>query len=1175
MTDFVHLHVHTMYSLLDGLCKLDELCLRTRELGMSAVAITDHGTLHGAIDFYLEAKKNGVKPIIGMEAYIAPDGVAQKEKRGETSLHHLVLLAENTQGYHNLMQLATRANLEGFYYKPRLDRSWLREHAQGLIALSACLQGELPKLLNQNREEDALAVIRDYQNMFGKENFFLEIQHHAMPEQLAYNERAISLAHSQGIPLVATNDVHYILADDWEPQDVLLCVQTGKVLSDTDRMRMTSHDYHLRSPAEMQALFPDIPEALQNTVEIAARCQIEIEFGKHLLPEFTIGNNLTPEELFREECVQGLQRRYQIQADREFREITPSTSDVPEEKRRAILERLIYETSVICPMGYASYYLLVQDLVNYARSQDIAVGPGRGSGAGSMAAYLMGITNLDPLDHFLLFERFLNPERASMPDFDLDFADDRRDEVIQYAFRKYGEEHVAQIITFGSMMARAAVRDVGRVLGMPYSDVDKISKMIPVGMNLQEALESVVEFNLLYVQDPQVKKLIDLSLRLEGVARHSSTHAAAVVISKNPLVEDVPLQKDAKEGKITTQYSMKPCEKIGLLKVDFLGLRNLTILGNALRIIQNHRGTIVDLNTIPLDDAKTFAMLSRGETAGVFQVESTGMARLAREMGVKTFEDIVALVALFRPGPMNMLDAYIASKHGKKKPSYPHPILEPILKETSGIAIYQEQVQQIACDFAGFSLGEGYILIKAIGKKIASEIERLKSKFIEGARATAKVSTEKAEEVYSFIEPFARYGFNKSHAACYAMLTYQTAYLKANYPLEYMAAVLTSMMDDQEKLADYIDECKRMQIEVIGPDINASQEEFSIEDEHIRFGLKAIRNVGLAAIADILSTRKEQPFDSLADFCSRVDNHSCNRKVLESLIKSGSFDAFGNRNQQLHIIDQAVALAAKEHQAKASGQTTMFGLNPASETSMTTLILPDIDEVNITEKLAWEKEMLGFYFSRHPLSMFAEQLARQGITPIQEVKQLPSRSKVCTVGIVRSVRKIITKNNTPMAFVLLENEKDKIELVVFPKVFEQIQPFWQPEAIIAVKGKIEHKDDSAKIIIDSGQVLQNEEDISLFSENGYSDTAEQTASTESVSRSLTIILTEEQSNSMTLARIQQAVRQYPGTNALRLTLHAHTPKEKTLCPDIRIALDRNLLIELEGITGKQAVQITN
>ncbi|HDS11558.1 MAG TPA: DNA polymerase III subunit alpha, partial [Candidatus Wirthbacteria bacterium] len=699
------------------------------------------------------------------------------------------------------------------------------------------------------------------------------------------------------------------------------------------------------------------------------------------------------------------------------------------------VERVKYELGIINSMGYANYYLIVRDLVEYARANNIPVGPGRGSGAGSFVAYLTRITDLDPIKHQLIFERFLNPERASMPDFDLDFADDKRDEVIKYCITKYGEEHVAQIITFGTMKARAAVKDVGRVLDIPYQETDHISKLIPFGMTLDEALEQNKELQLLSEKDPQVKKLLDLSKRLEGVARHASTHAAAVVVSKNKLVCDIPLQKDSKEGKITTQYSAKPAEEIGLLKIDFLGLRNLTILGNALEVIKEHTGHEIDLDHLPLDEPKVYETLSNGETMGVFQIESPGMVKLARDMGVNNFDDIVALIALFRPGPMNMLGDYIAAKHGEREPVYPHPSLEPILKDTYGIAIYQEQVQQIACDFAGFSLGQGYLLIKAIGKKIIAQIKKMKKSFIEGAMQTSQVSKKKATEVFSFIEPFARYGFNKSHAACYGLLTYQTAYLKTVYPLEYMTALLTSEMENQEKLAVYIADCKRLGIEILPPDINQSQLKFSIQDGKIRFGLLGIKNVGSAALESILASRSENSFSSLPDFCSRINSRCCNRKIVESLIKSGAMEEFGNRNQLLQSLDQVLDYALQAQRARDCGQISLFGDLEASGGQSDICPLPMVEDIDLTTKLAWEKELMGCYISQHPLSMFSSQIKSSDVKLISQIGSDPSapKEKVKIIGIVRSVKKIFTRKKDQMAFVEFEDETGSIELIIFPK----------------------------------------------------------------------------------------------------------------------------------------------
>ncbi len=1178
--DFVHLHVHSMYSLLDGLGKLDELCAQAKAFGMNSLAITDHGTMYGAIDFYQTAKKHGIKPIIGVEAYVAPEGHKNKAVDSKKNTQHLVLLAKNLTGYKNLLKLTTIAHLEGFYYKPRVDKALLRQYSDGLIALSACLKGEIPKMLMLGDEQKTLMAVREYQSIFGAENFFLEVQFHEIPEQKAMNARLLPFAKKFHLPLVVTNDVHYVLPDDHEAQEVLVCVGTGKTLADTQRMRMTSQDFYLRSPDEMAELCKDCPDAIANTVKVAEMCNLEIPFGQKLLPDFKVPSGFSQKSYLIELCKLGLKQRYNLNVDTELNLLpddAASPATLSPEKRQAIMDRLKYELSIIIPMGYDSYYLIVQDLVNTARRKGIGVGPGRGSGAGSMAAYLTRITNLDPLDHKLIFERFLNPERASMPDFDLDFADDRRDEIIQYCIEKYGTDCVAQIITFGSMMAKAAIRDTGRVLGMAYGDVDRISKLVPMGMDLTETLENVSEFKLFYDKDPQVHKLIDLALRLEGVARHSSTHAAAVVLSKRKLLEDTPLQMDMDNNKITTQYSMKPAEALGLLKIDFLGLRTLTIINNTVKLIQKHHNVDLDMDKIALDDVSVYDMLGRGETVGVFQIESAGMIRLAKDLKPNCFEDITAMVALFRPGPMAWIDDFVAAKHGLKKAHYPHPCLEPILQETYGIAVYQEQIQQIACEYAGFSLGQGYILIKAIGKKIAHLLQEQKIKFIDGAMAKQNVTRKKAEELFSFIEPFARYGFNKSHAACYALLTYQTAFLKHHYPAEFMAAMLTAELGDQEKMAKYIIESRRMGLKVLGPDINQSSSSFSIEDGSIRFGLEAIRNVGHTAIGEILQVRKETEFDSLINFCSRIDHRVCNQKVLESLIKSGAFDEFGNRNQQLQGLEQILAIAIRDQHAFKSGQTSLFGMptmqNPNG--GHTDFKLPNIDEIPLSEKLNWERDLLGYYFSQHPLEMFGKHITENGLVGIQMIKQKEAGTKIKLIGIVRSVRKIITKKKEPMAFALIEDQEDKIEAVIFPSIYKTSVLSWGEDKILLVLGKLDNKDGDAKIIVEEVK------DVTLDARDYRPETGLASANDlrpendpVNVDGKVVIEIPSHKSDTSTLRQVSELMKRFPGGNPVSVALHADSPKRATL--ELNASIDAThdyLKLELEQLLGKNSLRL--
>lgn len=1107
MSNFVHLHNHTMYSLLDGLCNPEELIETAKDMGMEAIAITDHGNMFGAVQFYEACHKAGIKPIIGMEAYLAPNGIDERKPGGAKANKpfHQLLIAKNNEGYQNLMKLNTRAHLEGFYYKPRLDKQWLEEFGQGLVATTSCMAGEIPQLLlSEADNETILEKFSFYHRCFGEDNFYVELQDHDIPElREIINQRLIHLAQKHGFPVIATNDVHYVHKDDADAQDAVICVSTNKKIEDRDRMRMTSTDYYLRSPEEMEKLFGHVPGALENTKKIADECEVNLEFEKWLLPDFECPDDYTPELYLKHQCAQGFLSRYNVilNDELELQEQDASEWQVDQQKLDQLLERVKYELSVINPMGYASYYLMVQDLVLFARREGIAVGPGRGSGAGSLVAYLCYITNLDPLDHQLLFERFLNPERASMPDFDLDFADDRREEMIHYTREKYGEDHVAHIITFGTMKAKAAVRDIGRVLGLPYSDVDRIAKLIPEGMHLQEAIDSVDELQQVGNQDPLMKQLLELSLRVEGNTRHTSVHAAAVVVSRSPLVEDIPLQKDHKTGKVTTQYSMKPAEKIGLLKIDFLGLKTLTILENTLLNIEQTQGKKMDLDRLPLDDQAAFDLFARGETLAVFQMESGGMIKLSQKLRPTEFADIVAMIALYRPGPMEWIDDFIGAKHGKRKATYPHESLAEILEPTHGIAVYQEQIQQLAQKFAGFSLGDGYILIKAIGKKIAEMIQKLKGKFIEGAMATQGVDREKAEEVFSFIEPFARYGFNKSHAACYGLITYQTAFLKANYPVEFMAAVLTSEMSNQDSMAKYITECQRMGIEILLPDINQSLLNFSVEQGNIRFGLNGVRNVGDAAVEAIVQERKEHGhFRSFSDFCVRVNSRSANKKLLESLIMAGAFDAFGHRNQHLSAMDQVIAWASKEQKSRASGQTSLFDFASAAspDAPAKEFPLPEVEEAPMEQQLSWEKELLGCYLSSHPLDPFRKlyqterfsvlvetiEQAKESSKPVTAAEQLYGVKQKKVEGEfiiqVQTFRGITTKKGDKMGFAQVEDMSVSLEAVVFPRAYARSDSLWESGKIIRVQGKIDAEpDEDPKLMVDRAWAIE-EKDVVRF-----------------------------------------------------------------------------------------------
>lgn len=1056
--NFVHLHCHTEYSLLDGAARIKELVRRAAELEMPAVAITDHGAMFGVVDFYKEALKVGVKPLIGCEVYVAPRSRLQKEPKLDDYQCHLLLLAENQTGYRNLMQIVSAGYIEGFYYKPRVDHELLAEYSSGLIALSGCLAGEIPTLLARGEDKKACNLAGRYREIFGPENFYLELQDHRLPEQATVNQGLCAIAREIGAGLVATNDVHYISRDDAAVHDVLLCIQTGKTVHDTDRLKFETDEFYFKSASEMAALFKECPEALQNTLEIAERCSVDFEFDRLYLPGYDLPEGIEDAAAYLSQlCRKGLQKRYP--------EIT-----------KQLEQRLDYELEIISQMGYANYFLIVWDLIEYARSAGILVGPGRGSAAGSLVAYCLGITDIDPIRNALLFERFLNPERVSMPDIDIDFSDDKRDRVLSYVSEKYGTERVAQIITFGTMAARGAVRDVGRALAFPYGEVDRVAKMIPneIGMTISRALEQSRELQALYQEEERYRQLLDTSMAVEGMPRHASTHAAGVVIAREPLVNHVPLLK-TNDQTVVTQFPMGTLEQLGLLKMDFLGLKTLSIIEEALAHIRRRHGREIVLSEIPLDDAATYRLLSEGETTGIFQLESSGMRNVLRELIPNKFADIVAVVALYRPGPMEQIPVFINSKHGREPFHYPHPVLEPILKETYGVIVYQEQIMEIAATMAGFSLGQADLLRRAIGKKKKEILDQQRELFIDGCLKNG-YSRRLAEEIYDLILKFASYGFNKSHAAAYALIAYQTAYLKANYPVEFMAALMTGYCSNSEKVALYIADCRRQGIEVLPPDINESEINFTVVDENrIRFGLAAVKNVGTGAIESILAARRERPFRSLRDFSSRVDGRLCNRKTVESLIKCGAFDTLGgHRAQYLACLEETIAEGQVIQRERQNGQMTMFSLmDQQGKEELIKDRLPEIEEFSDRERLALEKEMLGLYISGHPLEQYRPLLERMtGLTDCAALKEARDRSAVSVGGIVSQVRSIYTKKGKPMAFVKLEDFTGSVEIVVFSELYERRREIFQEDNPLMVKGKVDLKEEEEpKIIAESAVPL--------------------------------------------------------------------------------------------------------
>jgi len=1055
---FTHLHVHSHYSLLDGLPKIDELLDYAQQLGMKALALTDHGNIYGAVEFYKKAVAKGIKPIIGCEMYLAFEKMSDKRPNIDDKRYHLVLLVKNKEGYRNLVKLITKAHLEGFYYKPRIDEDLLAQYSQGLIALSACLAGKIPSLISANQINEAKKTILKYQNIFGPDNFYLELQYHPhLPEQNKVNQVLIELAQELKIPLVATNDIHYLKPSDAEAQDILMLVNTGANINDPERLTLRADDFSMRSTEQMINDFKDVPEAIANTQKIVEMCNFQFELNKITLPQFKVPTGETPEEYLEKLCQQGLKEKF-------GEKIAPE-----------IIARLNHELATIKKAGFASYFLIVQDFVNWAKQNRIVVGPGRGSVGGSLVAYLLNITNINPIKYNLLFERFLNPGRISMPDIDLDFTDRRRDEVINYVTQKYGQDHVAQIITFGTMAARAAIRDVGRAMNYSYAYCDRIAKMIPFGLTLDQALSQVVELRELYQTDEQAAKLIDTAKKLEGVARHASTHACGVVISSTPLSEIIPLQHPTQDDQaIVTQYEMHSIEDLGLLKMDFLGLKNLTIIEDTLSRIYAIYGKNINLDQIPFDDKATFRLLQKGETVGVFQLESEGFQRYLKQLKPTEFEDIIAMVALYRPGPMQLIPDYIARKHGKQKIEYLHPKLKPILEKTYGICIYQEQVMQIAQELAGFSLSEADILRKAIGKKIKDLLMNQKEKFINGCVKNG-INENIAQQIWYWIEPFASYSFNRSHAAAYAMIAYQTAYLKAHYPAEFMAALLTSERNDVERIAVLIEECKKMGLRVLPPDINESFTFFSVvpRQNQIRFGLSAIKNVGLNIVETIVNERKANgPYTSTENFLSRVNSKDLNKKSLESLIKAGVFDKLAERNQLLTNLEKLLEYARESQKTKSNGQNSLF----AGTGFQHKINLTPAPPASLKEKLMWEKELLGLFISAHPLDGLTHLLAKK-TTDIANIKnnKLPHNLRVRIGGIISQIKKIITRNGRPMLFVKLEDLSGKIEVVVFPGVIEKNPVVFQENKIVMMAGRVDNRDQSlAKFICEEVEEIIEE-----------------------------------------------------------------------------------------------------
>ncbi len=1053
-TKFTHLHTHSHYSLLDGLGKIDQLVKKAKELGMTSLALTDHGNLYGAIDFYKTCKKNGIKPILGLEAYIAPRTRQEKVHDVDNKYFHLTLLVKNETGWKNLIQLVTKSYMEGFYYKPRMDKELLNKYHEGLIALSGCYSGELIRAIKSNKLVLAENIAKEHLALFGEGNYFIEIGHHPNIEPEMFQKirtSLIDISRKLNIPLVATQDIHYILKEDAPYQEILSTIQSG---IKENRYRMSDDDFSVKSPEEMSKFFEDVPEAIANTEKIVELCNLELILGKTILPKFSVPAGETSATFLNKLIEERILTRY-----------NPITEEVK--------QRIDYELGVINGMGFADYFLIVQDFIKWARDHGIVVGPGRGSAAGSIVAYITGITNVDPLKFGLLFERFLNPDRIQMPDIDVDLADVRRDEVFGYLQEKYGADHVAHIITFGTMAAKAAIRDAGRALNMPYSLCDQVAKLIPfkVGMNLDTAIEETPDLQNLIKTDPNVARIIQSAKKLEGVARHASVHACGTIIGDKPLTDYLPLQYAPQDDKVViTQFEMHACEDLGLLKMDLLGLKNLTIMENAIRLIREAGKGEINTDTIPQGDPATYKMLQEGDTTGVFQFESSGMRRYMKDLKPTELEDLVALVAAYRPGPMELIPSYINRKHGREEITYLHPGLAPIMQTTYGIGIYQEQMMRIARDLAGFTLAEADTLRKAIGKKIKSLLDEQKGKLIDGMVKNG-MTQETAEAIWELFPPFARYGFNKSHAVCYALIGYQTAYLRAHYPVEYMTSLLNADAGDIDRAAFLIAECKKMKIEVLPPDINKSWKHFTPEESNIRFGLLAIKNVGENIVEAIIAERqKTGPFNSLGAILKRVGHKDLNKKSLEALTKCGALDSLEiERNQIIQNIEAIIKFTQALRKYEKNSMAGLFG----DSGEVNSLKLPKTEKATTEVKLTWEKELLGLYVSDHPLNQYRERLIKAAATPIKQALLVKSETNQLTIGgIITTVKKIVTKKGEPMAFVKISDFDSSIETVVFPKMLATVQDFLIDGEPVILMGKMSFRNEEPSLIVDGIKSLR-------------------------------------------------------------------------------------------------------
>lgn len=1061
---FTHLHVHTEFSLLDGSSKIKELPARAKELGMDSLAITDHGVMYGVIDFYRACRDVGIKPIIGCEVYVAPGSRFDKEQvHGEDRYYHLVLLAENNQGYNNLMKIVSKGFIDGFYYKPRVDYEVLKEYSEGIIALSACLAGEVSRYLARGLYEEGKAAALRYEEIFGKGNFFLELQDHGIAEQRTVNAALLRMHKETGIDLVATNDIHYTFASDWEAHDILLCIQTAKKVSDQDRMRYEGGQYYCKSPEEMASLFSYAPEAIENTGKIAQRCNVEIEFGVTKLPRFDVPDGYTSWEYLNHLCSEGLSQRY------------PNDDGT-------LRKRLDYELDTIHTMGYVDYFLIVWDFIHFARENGIMVGPGRGSAAGSIVSYCLGITSIDPIKYSLLFERFLNPERVSMPDIDIDFCYERRQEVIDYVVRKYGKEEVVQIVTFGTLAARGVVRDVGRVLDIPYAVCDTVSKSIPMelGITIDKALDKNPELREMYNSDVQIHKLIDMSKRLEGLPRHTSMHAAGVVISQRPVDEYVPLSRSS-DGSVTTQYIMTTLEELGLLKMDFLGLRTLTVIQNAVRFAGKSNGISIDINNIDYNDKKVLASIGTGKTDGIFQLESPGMKNFMKELKPENLEDIIAGISLYRPGPMDFIPKYLAGKNNPNNITYECPQLEPILKPTYGCIVYQEQVMQIVRDLAGYTLGRSDLLRRAMSKKKQSVMEKERQSFVYGnpdenvpGCIANGISEEIANKIYDEMIDFAKYAFNKSHAAAYAVVSYQTAYLKYYYPVEFMAALMTSVIDNTTKVSEYIYSCRSMGIEILPPDINDGESGFSVKGNSIRYGLSAIKSIGKNVIDAIVEEREAGgKYNNLKDFIERLSGKEVNKRTIENFIKAGAFDGLGgNRKQFMQVYGMILDQVNDEKKKSITGQMSLFDFADEDTKESFEIKLPNVQDYDVETKLAFEKEVLGIYVSGHPLDNYIEQMKKNvtiltgDMIPDEEGNAVAKDNTFGVVGgMITGVTVKTTKNNKIMAFITIEDLVGTVEVIIFSKDYERFKSKLVVDNKVYVYGKVSiNEEERGKII---------------------------------------------------------------------------------------------------------------